>query len=269
MKKYVLGVFCFAVVVGVAWYVGDSKSEGGHRDTYHDYPLAAEIPVGSVRLYSLGEGVWTHVATQQFDGVVYPSNGLIVREGDELLLIDTAWGEQSTAALLVEIENRIGLPVTRAVSTHFHDDRVSGVDVLKEAGVATYASPATRELALLENNDVPAHSLEGLVNVGDAVSFGSVEIFYPGEAHSTDNVVVYVPHVNVLFGGCAIHEASRQTVGNIADANVAQWPATIARIQQRYPHMDVVIPGHGLPGGAELLQHTLNVVNRHLESAVE
>ena len=38
---------------------------------------------------------------------VYPSNGLIVRDGDELLLIDTAWGAKNTAALLAEIESKL------------------------------------------------------------------------------------------------------------------------------------------------------------------
>ena len=37
----------------------------------------------------------------------YPSNGLIVRDGDELLLIDTAWGAKNTAALLAEIESKL------------------------------------------------------------------------------------------------------------------------------------------------------------------
>ena len=87
--------------------------------------------------------------------VVYLSNGLIVRDGDELLLIDTAWGAKNTAALLAEIEKQIGLPVTRAVSTHFHDDRVGGVDVLRAAGVATYASPSTRRLAEAEGTRFP------------------------------------------------------------------------------------------------------------------
>ena len=53
---------------------------------------------------------------QSFDGAVYPSNGLIVRDGDELLLIDTAWGAKNTAALLAEVEKQIGLPVTRVQS---------------------------------------------------------------------------------------------------------------------------------------------------------
>ena len=51
----------------------------------------SKFPVGEVRLYQIADGVWSHIATQSFDGAVYPSNGLIVRDGDELLLIDTAW----------------------------------------------------------------------------------------------------------------------------------------------------------------------------------
>ena len=49
--------------------------------------------VGEVRLYQIADGVG-RIATQSFDGV-YPSNGLIVRDGDELLLIDTAWGAKT------------------------------------------------------------------------------------------------------------------------------------------------------------------------------
>ena len=77
-------------------------------------------------------------------------------------------------------------------SPRFHDDRVGGVDVLRAAGVATYASPSTRRLAEAEGNEIPTHSLEGLSSSGDAVRFGPVELFYPGAAHSTDNLVVYV-----------------------------------------------------------------------------
>ncbi|TRL56749.1 VIM family subclass B1 metallo-beta-lactamase [Citrobacter youngae] len=233
-----------------------------------EYPTVNEIPVGEVRLYQIADGVWSHIATQSFDGAVYPSNGLIVRDGDELLLIDTAWGAKNTAALLAEIEKQIGLPVTRAVSTHFHDDRVGGVDVLRAAGVATYASPSTRRLAEAEGNEIPTHSLEGLSSSGDAVRFGPVELFYPGAAHSTDNLVVYVPSANVLYGGCAVHELSSTSAGNVADADLAEWPTSVERIQKHYPEAEVVIPGHGLPGGLDLLQHTANVVKAHKNRSV-
>ena len=40
-----------------------------------------------------------------------------------------------------------------------------------------------------EGNEIPTHSLEGLSSSGDAVRFGPVELFYPGAAHSTDNLL--------------------------------------------------------------------------------
>ncbi|GAB3271630.1 subclass B1 metallo-beta-lactamase [Parahaliea aestuarii] len=239
------------------------SSIGFAAELYDDYPKADEIPVGEVRLHQISDGVWSHIATQQLGDLLYPSNGLIVRDGNTLLLVDTAWGAENTAALLDAIDRQIGLPVTRAVSTHFHDDRVGGVRVLQETGVATYASPVTRQLALGEGNEVPSHSLQGLSSPGDVLPFGPLEIFYPGAGHAPDNIVVYVPSARVLFGGCAVHEASRESAGNVADADLQEWPASVARIQQRYPDAEVVVPGHGLPGNLELLGHTVAVVSRH------
>ena len=45
-----------------------------------EYPTVNEIPVGEVRLYQIADGAWSYIATQSFDGAVYPSNGLIVRD---------------------------------------------------------------------------------------------------------------------------------------------------------------------------------------------
>ena len=74
--------------------------------------------------------------------------------------------------------------------------------------------------------------------------FGPVELFYPGAfAHSTDNLVVYVPSANVLYGGCAVHELSSTSAGNVADADLAEWPTSVERIQKHYPEAEVVIPG--------------------------
>lgn len=233
------------------------------------HPSAADIPPGEVRLREIRDGVWAHVATQDFDGTPFPSNGLIVRDGDGLLLIDTAWGGENTAALLAAIEREIGLPVRRSVSTHFHDDRVGGVDTLRAAGVATFAAPLTRRLAEAEGSEVPDFDLDGLAEAGAAVRFGPVEVLYPGAGHAPDNVVVYVPEARVLFGGCAVHEASRTTPGNLSHADLGAWPAAIRRIQARYPAAEVVVPGHGVPGGLELLDHTLAVLKAHDEGTVE
>ena len=224
---------------------------------------AEEIPLGEVRLRKIRDGVWVHVATQAFGGAVHPSNGLVVRDGDGLLLVDPAWGGRNTAALLKAIEAEIGLPVRRAISTHFHDDRVGGVDTLKAAGISTFGTPLTRRLAKAEGNEVPTRALDGLAKPGDAIRIGPVEVFYPGAGHAPDNLVVYVPAARVLFGGCAVHEAARRTAGNVSHADLEAWPASIRRVQLRYPEATIVVPGHGVPGGRELLEHTIGVVKAH------
>ena len=71
-------VYMTASVMAVASPLAHSGEPSG------EYPTVNEIPVGEVRLYQIADGVWSHIATQSFDGRT-PSNGLIVRDGDELL----------------------------------------------------------------------------------------------------------------------------------------------------------------------------------------
>ena len=97
--------------------------------------------------------------------------------------------------------------------------------------------------------------------------FGPVELFYPGAAHSTDNLVVYVPSANVLYGGCAVHELSSTSAGNVADADLAEWPTSVERIQKHYPEAEVVIPGHGLPGGLDFCSSTQRTLSKHTKIA--
>ncbi len=222
---------------------------------------ATPPPTDGVTLRPLRPGVWVHTSWHTFaDGTRVPANGLVVRDGDGLLLVDSAWGEDATAALLDSIATRIGLPVRRAVATHFHDDRVSGADVLRARGVEVFATPLTRRLAATEGNTVPSSALGGLDSPGDAVRLGSVEVFYPGPGHAVDNVVVYVPAAGVLFGGCAVHEATRQGPGNTADADLDAWPSSLRRVRSRYPDATLVVPGHGAVGGPGLLDHSIAVV---------
>ena len=98
--------------------------------------------------------------------------------------------------------------------------------------------------------------------------FGPVELFFILVRIRTDNLVVYVLSANVLYGGCAVHELSSTSAGNVADADLAEWPTSVERIQKHYPEAEVVIPGHGLPGGLDLLQHTANVVKAHKNRSV-
>jgi len=214
----------------------------------------------TVKIRLLRPGVWIHTSRYVFpDGSVIPANGLVVKEGGGLVLIDTAWGEMLTADLLDEIHREIKLPVRRAIVTHSHADRIAGADLLRKRGIQVFAHPLTCRRAAAVAIAMPTDSLAGLRKPGDAEFVGSVEVLYPGPAHSPDNIVVWVPSARVLFGGCAV-KSVESNLGNLADADTRAWPDAIHRVMERYRQAEVVVPGHGAEGGRELLTHTLELL---------
>ncbi|MCF3648942.1 subclass B1 metallo-beta-lactamase [Synoicihabitans lomoniglobus] len=204
-----------------------------------------------------GDGVWLHKSWQTVEpwGRV-SSNGLIVREGDHLVVVDTAWGTEPSRVLWQWIDQEIGLPVSRLIVTHFHADRLAGWEVFAEHGARVVASARTLELAGVTPTD--AFDLFRL-KPGESITSGSVEILYPGPAHTMDNVVVWLPQTTLLVGGCAVRAAESDGLGNVADATISEWANSMRRVQQTYPDATRVVPGHGAPGGRELIQHTIDL----------
>ena len=218
---------------------------------------------GEIELRQLRPDVWIHTSYYTYPGGArVPANGLVVREGDGLLLVDTAWGERLTRALLERIETELGLPVRRAVVTHSHYDRVAGVDVLEARRISVYAHSLTQRRAIGQGMPVPDTTLPNLDAPGASIRLGAIEIFFPGPGHAPDNLMVWVPSQRVLFGGCAVRAAASLTLGSVSDADLASWPEAIGRAQARYPEAEIVVPGHGDPGGADLLEHTMSLLKR-------
>ena len=48
----------------------------------------------------------------------------------------------------------------------------------------------------------------------------------------------------------------QQRPGFIDHANMAEWPASVKKVEGEFPQCKWVIPGHGPPGNTELLKHT-------------
>jgi metallo-beta-lactamase class B VIM len=231
------------------------------------YEAATEAPAlaksADIELHEVRDGVWVHTSYYTYPGGArFPSNGLLIQEGDSLLLVDTAWGERLSVGLLDTIEREVGLPVYRAIITHSHYDRLAGADVLEERGIDVLAHPLSQKQAMELGTPVPDDTLRGLGAVGNSVPVGSVEVLYPGPGHAPDNLMVWVPDRRVLFGGCAVRSAASTSLGNTAHADLASWPEAIRLAQTRYPAAEMVVPGHGAVGGPELLRHTLDLFER-------
>lgn len=93
--------------------------------------------------------------------------------------------------------------------------------------------------------------------IGLAITFAAA---VAGAGHSPDNVVVWFPERRVLFGGCLVKNATTRSAGNLADADLGGWPRALERLEERYPEAALIVPGHGEPGGWELVENTRRVV---------
>jgi glyoxylase-like metal-dependent hydrolase (beta-lactamase superfamily II) len=217
-----------------------------------------------VELREVAPSVFVHTSYKDLPDLgVFPSNGLLLCGKGEGGLVDTAWSDEATVHLLDEAQRR-GCPVKQAIFTHSHDDRTGGLSTLFARGVTVHASAETTKLLAR-----PGFAPELLVSPAKLVLGGiEVEALFPGAAHTTDNLVVHVPQAALLFGGCMVKSADAKTLGNVKDAHIRDWPASIAAVEARYGAVTrVVVPGHGKEGDLGLLKHTSELAARAVDAS--
>lgn len=220
-----------------------------------------------VTLSKISENVWVHTSTYTIPGQSpIPVNGLVIVDGEEVILADAVWGELATLSLLETVEREIGKPVTKLITTHHHADRVMGVDAAEWKGIEVFTHPDTPALAARNGWPVPNTSVAALKQPGSRIKVGNVEVAYPGPGHASDNLVVYVPSDKILYGGCAVRGAESQSLGNILDANLKTWAESLAWVKTTYPEADLVVPGHGKGADLRLIDHTLTLLASEINS---
>lgn len=196
----------------------------------------------------------SYLKTKDFGRVA--CNGMIVKNNDEVIIFDTTTDNKSSQELISWIRFTLGCTVKAVIPTHFHQDNLGGLAAFKHHNIPSYANAKTIELAKEHGYAIPANAFDNALtmNLGDKV----VVAKYFGPGHTQDNIVGYFPSEDILFGGCLIKELHADK-GFLGDANLVEWSKTIERIKHEFPGVNLVIPGHGAPGTAELLEYTIEL----------
>lgn len=205
----------------------------------------------------LAPDVWLHTSWELLaNGTPFPSNGLVVLGRRRGLIVDTTWPTEDMERLVKTARGLADGRPLRLVVTHAHDDRMSGVTIARRHGVKSLAHVLTQEDAPKRNLPIADETWKGThrrLRLGGR----AVTLFRPGPAHTRDNIVAFVHDCGLLFGGCMVRAAKAGSLGNVADADVANWAASVASVIAEFGgRVRIVIPGHGDPGGPELLAHT-------------
>ena len=223
---------------------------------YLDVHISKDIEVIQISKHS-----YVHVSysqTSEFGRV--GSNGLIYTDNGQALLFDTPMNDSLTEQLVTWIKDTLKVSIVGFVPNHWHADCMGGLNYLNNIGIPTYANEKTIAIAKSKDLPIPQYGFtDSLV-----LRLGSQKIIckYFGPGHTTDNIVTWIPSERILFGGCMVKELKSESLGNIADANLAEWPKTMSKVIAAYTSADIVIPGHGAFGGPELLTHTLELLTK-------
>jgi metallo-beta-lactamase class B len=213
----------------------------------------------NLELYKISENCYIHTSYADLPGYPhFPSNGLVYVDGGKALLVDTAWGDTLTQQLLHYLGKNMNLTVESIIVTHWHSDRMAGLESVHNARIKSIASLQTLEICTEKDLPIPQYGFVDSLNV--KLNDKTIQAFYGGAAHTTDNIVVFIPDGNILFGGCAIKSLSAAGMGNIADADLQQWPVTLKAIMAKFPQSKIVVPGHGASGDLGLIDHTLDLL---------
>jgi metallo-beta-lactamase class B len=208
----------------------------------------------TLQIEQISPNTYVHISylnTNDFGKVA--CNGMIVINEGEALVFDTPSNDEASLELINWLEKDQKTKVKGVVATHFHWDCLGGLNEFHVKGIPSYASDKTIALAKAAGYPIPENGFKKRLSLEAGNIKVSNQFF--GEGHTLDNFVAYVPSDKVIFGGCMI-KALGAGNGNLEDANVAEWSATVRKVKSTFPDTKIVIPGHGNIGGTELLDYT-------------
>ncbi|MCB0638800.1 MAG: subclass B1 metallo-beta-lactamase, partial [Lewinella sp.] len=180
----------------------------------------------------------------------FGSNGLVYCLDGACVVFDTPVNDTLSHLLLQWVADTLQAEVVGVVVTHFHDDCLGGLATFHAAGIPSYSYRLTRRLAAEEEVTVPERGIGRRKTL--RLLDEPIHLYFPGGGHTRDNIVAYLPAERVLFGGCLVKSLGAGR-GNLADADVPAWPASVQRVKDAFPAAATVVPGHGRVGDQALL----------------
>ncbi|WP_158559229.1 subclass B1 metallo-beta-lactamase [Deminuibacter soli] len=221
----------------------------------------------ALEITHITDSIYKFTTWRMLNNAPFPSNSLYVLTPAGAVLIDCAWDTTQFQPLLDTIAARHRQQVIACIATHSHADRTCMFHFLQAHGIATWSSEKTYEQCKLHGNQLAAQYF-----VNDTTfDFGgyTIQTFYPGEGHTSDNIVIWFNHAKLLYGGCFVKSLEAHDLGYVEESNVQAWPASIRNVQHHFKHIRYLVPGHQGGTSVQALPHTLHLLEElHVKNAV-
>ena len=211
---------------------------------------------------------------QKDEGLGWSNAGLIVGKNGALL-VDTLFDLPLTRKMLDEISRKVGKPIKRVVNTHHNGDHCWGNQLVADAEIIAHRTfraemmkmqPEMTRTIMSAPAEVPGMALlqkamapfdfSGIKLTPPTLLFDKcltlyvddreVELIYVGPAHTSSDVIVFLPGEKVLYAGDIIFRLCTP-IG--WEGTFGNWIAALDRIVELGP--EKIVPGHGPLCGTE------------------
>ncbi len=92
------------------------------------YLVNGQVPEDKLIISKLTGDFYVYTTFQTINGTLFPSNSMYIITDGGAVMIDTPWDKTQFQPLLDSIKSKHNKEVMLCISTHFHDDRIAGLD---------------------------------------------------------------------------------------------------------------------------------------------
>jgi glyoxylase-like metal-dependent hydrolase (beta-lactamase superfamily II) len=184
-----------------------------------------------------------------------------------LVVVDTHGSTRAGLAVIDDLRRLGAGPVTAVVNTHWHWDHSFGNAAFRQAAPDVPIHAHEDAAAMLAENGehmktrfgesddphreevvatelvVPDRTFSStrVLDLGDR----TVELIFPGRGHTSGDIVVRVPDVDVMLAGDLIEESAKPWIG--PDSYPFDWPGSLDLVIAMATGGTRIVPGHGVP----------------------
>ncbi|MCX7016878.1 MAG: MBL fold metallo-hydrolase [Candidatus Sumerlaeota bacterium] len=263
---------------GLVWTREDLSPDGTHPSLLGREKVAKLLMEflkrdPTARPWFVGRGVPSRALQQIVPGVWFREetgscNSIVIEMNDYLIVVDASYPGPARA-LISDVQKTFSKPIKYVIDTHSDEDHLYGNAVFTKIGAITIAhaglvedmrqyEPRHWQRLAKFRKDVADLNLPGpeppqqtFTDSPYVISDSNrrVELRHFGWGHTRGDVFVYLPKEKIL---CAGDSVGNGAWGDPKRAHMANWANQIRAAAKL--DVELVLPGHGSPGGKELLE---------------
>ena len=190
------------------------------------------------------------------------NSGLLVTDS-AVVVIDTKFW-RNARELHDMARKKAGTKKIIVINTHFHGDHVFGNNLYQGSEIYTggYEKDVANTRTKPENLPTIFIRDSLILDLGDEI----VGLYDLGQGQTFHDLVVYLKKRKVLFAGDLVFNQINPSLIKEDGTDIENWKSILTRMYKSFD-ANTVVPGHGMPGGNELILAQLIYFNDMEEAA--